>query len=239
MTGQEDIIKFDYIAKAKERLIQQYKDKPKFNALLEGLADGSQLIEDEACNLFDIYDIDTMAGHNLDVIGAIVGQSRVLVDADELAFFGFDGASSAQTFGDADDSSLGGRFRSSEESTTGNVYLADPEYRLFIRARINKNYTQCTPEEIIAQVIFLINVDKVVFRDGDMMMNIGVGKLLDETEKFLLTEYDLIPRPVAVGLEYVYEFDGSFAFGFDGDLDSLGFDDAGSPGAGGTFASII
>ncbi len=157
-----EISEIDYTATALSRITQQYKDKPKYVALVQGLA---ALVEDNletpAANLFDVLDIEKMGGDNLDVIGRIVGQSRVLIDYDQLEFFGFDGATNAGTFGSVHDTNIGERFVSVFEDAAGEKTLSDPEYRTFIKARILKNYSDGTAEDLIESIKALLDVEQV------------------------------------------------------------------------------
>lgn len=65
-----------HAADAKARLLQQFKDKARFQALLDAINVEVQRYEDEVMDLSDVLDIDAMGGVNLDNIGDIVGQPR-------------------------------------------------------------------------------------------------------------------------------------------------------------------
>jgi len=57
-------------------LIQQYKDKEKFFALINGLLDRGNAIEGALFEIRDNYTIDTAKGVQLDVLGLIQGETR-------------------------------------------------------------------------------------------------------------------------------------------------------------------
>ncbi len=234
-----DIKPIDYVAQAISRVIQQYADKPNFLAVVELYAGIAQRLETSREDLYNLSDIDKMGGHNLDVIGDIVGQSRVLIDAEFLEYFGYIGAPGAGAYGDINNPYVGSRYRSIEEPTTGNVIMADPEYRLLIRARISKNFTTCTHEEILAQILFLFSIDKSYLFERVMVLDIAVGRTLTNTELYMITEYDLLPRPSGVRIGNILEFDGTVgAFGYDGS-GVLGYGDVNNPNVGGKYASIV
>lgn len=65
-----------HAADARARLLQQFKDKPRIQALLDAINVEVQRYEDEVMDLSDVLDIDAMGGVNLDHIGDIVGQPR-------------------------------------------------------------------------------------------------------------------------------------------------------------------
>lgn len=209
------ITEIDYTEQALSRVIQQYKDKENFNKVIELYAGIARDLELSQQDLYHLNNIDLMTGKNLDIIGEIVDQPRVLIDADELDFFGFDGAVGAQSFGDVNDSTIGGRFRDYYESTTGTVVVADAEYRILIRARIAKNFTACTHRETVEQIGFVLGIEDYSVDEKTMSLIIGVGQELTELQAFLLKEHDLIPRGAGISIENYIQYDAETgAFGF-------------------------
>ncbi len=65
-----------HAADALARLLQQFKDKARIEALLNAINVEVQRFEDEVMDLSDVLDIDVMGGVNLDNIGDIVDQAR-------------------------------------------------------------------------------------------------------------------------------------------------------------------
>ncbi len=65
-----------HAADALARLLQQFKDKARIEALLNAINVEVQRFEDEVMDLSDVLDIDVMGGVNLDNIGDIVTQAR-------------------------------------------------------------------------------------------------------------------------------------------------------------------
>ncbi len=65
-----------HVLDAKARLVQQFKDKPRIEALLDAFVVQIQELEDAGQELSDLLDIDLMTGVNLDNIGEIVTQPR-------------------------------------------------------------------------------------------------------------------------------------------------------------------
>lgn len=73
---------------AKNRLIEQYKKKPRIEGLVSALgAKQYQDIEDGICGLFDRLNIDLSEGVQLDGIGQIVGQKRMGASDDVYRLF--------------------------------------------------------------------------------------------------------------------------------------------------------
>lgn len=199
------IEKITYSEKSVARLIQQYRNQPKFIAWIELYAGIMQEIEDTVFDMLLLRDVETAVGAQLDVIGRIVGQDRAIADASPFVFFGMlDGVTPDTTtgsFGDLDNAATGERFRSIGESAAGDVTLADPEYRLFIKAKILKNYTGGTANEIIASTTLLAETDTYTYTESEMQIDINFTPgSISATTLNLLQNFDLLPRPAGVEL---------------------------------------
>ena len=195
----------NYTTKAIKRLIQQYRDKPKFNALISLYAGISQEIEDTAFDLLLLRDVDTAIGSQLDVIGRIVGQSRQLADASPFIFFGYSDAGVAPVevggYGTTANPTIGARYHSETEETSGDLELADPEYRLFIKARILKNHAIGTLNEIISAIILLSETTSFTITEGIMELDLNFTPgSVNTTTLNLLQNFDLLPRPAGVAI---------------------------------------
>lgn len=215
----------DFAERALSRLAQQYRDKPKYVALVTGLCNLVQTgIDDPLEYLITLYDIDTAEGNNLDIIGEIVGQPRLIVDYDLFEFFGYDGASSAGTYGDVNNSNIGARYLSSGEDIGGDKELSDAEYRIFIRARILRNYSASTCEDIIDSVKLILGVDQVELTEGVMSIDIlNVSGTISDNDLALIQNYDILPRPTGVEIGSVTNY-SSIAFDSADDWGSGDFD---------------
>lgn len=81
-----------YIPDHKDRaidplLLQQFRDKPRWNALLRGLAAGVQLEEDELFGLCNDMQLINARGDQLDNWGTIVGEQRGAMADDDYRRF--------------------------------------------------------------------------------------------------------------------------------------------------------
>lgn len=228
----------DHQALAISRLATEFRESTNLINYIETLLIEANNIENNIQDVVDLRWIDTATGVNLDVLGFIVGQSRTLIDASTLFYFGFSPDPGASSFGTIQDPGIGGRFRGVDESTLGNRRLIDAEYRVFIRARIIKNSIIPTLENMVSFLKFLINVDQVNIIDGDMHYVVQLGKILSANEKAFLLNTDLVPKVAAVSIGY-QEYDGENAFGFLGIPTSKGFGSVSNSALGGKFSSII
>lgn len=215
----------DYLEISKGRYTQQFKSKPNFNALVKTWLGATDDIQKNLSDIDDIKYIDRASGKNLDNIGDIVGQDRILVDVLLLPFFGYLGNPQSRSYGDLGDASIGGRWRSVGERLAGNVTLEDDEYRLFIRSKIVRNTTLATPEDTILSTEYILQSDgiELVEGPGPAMFSINIGKILTEFEKALLkysytdqVERTLIIKPAGVRIDHIMSYDPDSYFGFQG-----------------------
>lgn len=228
----------DHKELAESRLAVQFTESVNLIAYIKALLLEADTLEQVYRDLLEKRWIDTAKGVNLDIIGSIVGQSRVLIDATVLFYFGFDPNPGASSFGTIKDVGIGGRFKSIDEPTTGNRRLTDDEYRLFIKARIVKNSISPTIPQVISFFRFLFEVDQIIIVDGPMFYTLQIGTPLTANQKAFLLNTDLIPKVTAVGVSY-QEYDADSAFAFKGIPTSLGFGSVNNPNIGGKFAAII
>ena len=199
------ITKIIYSEKSVARLIQIYRDKDKFRQLIELYASIPQEIEDTVSDMLLFRDVETAFGEQLDVIGRIVGQDRQIANADPFFFFGYAKSGVAPvgigSFGTITNPAIGERYKSINEAGSGDVTLADSEYRLFIKARIIKNHTGGTLNEIIEATTLIAETDAYTIVESKMQIDINFTPgSLSSTKLNLLQNFDLLPRPAGVEL---------------------------------------
>lgn len=242
MSELNPFIEVDYLEEARSRYTEQFKSKDVFDRYVQLLITAQTELSSVFKDLMQLRSIDTAEGEQLDNIGRIVGQDRVLLNSDFYDFFGFVGAGKADTFGDVNDTSVGSTFYNFGDPLGGNILLNDPTYRLFIKAKIYKNSTASTPEQFIDVINLVFGTTLTqVSEKGNANIVVMFGRKLTVFEKALLTYVDesqgyesrLISKTVGVGVEYG-EFDAENFFGFEGVPEAKGFDGIG----GGEFATL-
>lgn len=208
----------DHKAKAISRLLVQFSEAAILQGYIKALLSEADNIEKAIQDTIDLRTIDSATGATLDIIGVLVGQPRILLNATALVFFGYDGHLSADSYGDLDDSSLGARYISAGEPLSGNRVLNDEEYRLFIRARIAKNHSNGSINSVAYLASFVTGTDLIVIQEGPepATFNIGFGRKLDANTKTFLANNNLIPKPAGVRIAYFYDFPTENPFGFAG-----------------------
>lgn len=232
-------IQIDHKKLAISRFATQFKESANLIAYTEALLSEANPLEKVFQDLLVKRTIDEAEGVQLDILGLIVGQTREFIDATLFEYFGFAVNAQSRSFGDLSDPSIGGRFIAVGEPITGIRKLNDTEYRSFIRARITRNNTTSTPEEIIAKFQFLFGIEQVLFVDGDTSYEVSLGRLLTANEKSILNDTDIVPKTVGVNASYVTEYTFNNFFGFQGVPNSAGLGSLTDPLVGGKFGNLI
>ena len=144
----------DYVALSKSRYTDQFDHDLTFDAIVQTLIDYKMRVQKLYLNFANtILDIDKSTGKNLDLIGSIVGQDRILVDYYANPFFGFEGNPKAEPF------DKGMWFSLFSDSGGDSRVLDDVEYRRVIKARIIRNRTSCTRKDFVNILLLLLGYD--------------------------------------------------------------------------------
>lgn len=234
----------DFVAESEDLITTQFQDKDIFNRYLRLLKTGLQEALLVCKDLMQKRDIDSATGAQLDIIGDIVGQPRVLIDTDLYPFFGFQGDLVANSFGTYYNNQIGGYWYSYGGKIGGDVTLNDEQYRLIIKARIIKNNAKGLNEDYIRFGNFVFDT-KISFEDDHSgKCTVMVGRRMTLFEKAIMayvfdgTDYNFTyhPKPLGVGVG-VAEFDATGTLGFLGTPGAKGMISLGFPFNGGIFAN--
>lgn len=219
----------EHANKAIERLATQFKESTNLIAYIRTLLAESDTLESVIQSIITERALDTAVGKQLDIIGEIVGQSREVVDATAFSYFGFVGPVQSNPFGTLGNPTIGGRFIAVGEPITGFRELNDEEYRFYIRAKIIKNNTLSTPEDIIFQMTFVLGVTEtqpqpaVVLAEGNAAYTVSIGIPVSQNILTLLRTESLIAKTAGVSFNYQTYFDANDFFGFSGVPNAGGF----------------
>lgn len=229
----------NYLEVARSRVTQQFMLDADgtgpiiFDKYLQILLNGKIELQEVFRQLMQERSIDTAVGAQLDIIGEIVGQPRELIDTALLTYFAYLGYPDAESYGDLNDSSLGGFYRGLTDPLAGNTLLNDEQYRLFIKAKIIKNSTNATPNQLLEFVNFVFgSTQNQIVEEGGAAYTLLIGKELSSFEKVLLNYVSFsggypsrfVPKPIGVRVNYGTYISGS-AFGFQGAVGVKGYGD--------------
>lgn len=233
----------DYLATARTRYTEQFKNKPIFDKYIQLLLSGFSEIQEVARQLQQERSIDTAVGVQLDVIGEIVGRPRGLVSAELFKYFGFQTEPLAGSFGSLTDPAVGSPWYSLGAPTGISREPSDEEYRLILKAKIIKNRTLSKPEDVIEAYKFLFGTSTVIIDEPETgKARIGIGKILSAVERGLLFDLEGVGTllPKTIGVEYTYsEFNAGRVFATEGFPGSMGVGDLNNPDVGGFLTNLI
>lgn len=150
------------------------------------------------------FDLDAAIGSQLDVDGQWIGFPRTIGGVLLVQFFGFADDATALTFGELGNPSIGGRFLELGEDTSSTATLADPEYRLLLRAKILQNDWDGSVAEFEAAVSDVIAMPTTVIDPGTSVVLIMPSQTVDPVLMQLLTGFDLLPRAAGVRYQYIF-----------------------------------
>lgn len=232
-----------FLEVARERVTEQFKGKPVFDKYIQLLLGGFADLQEVARQLQQERSIDTAVGAQLDVIGDIVGRPRGLVTATVFQYHGFEGEPLAGTFGSLTDGTVGAPWYSLGAPLGISRPPSDEEYRLILKAKIIKNRTFATPEDVIAAYKFMFGTSTVYITEPESgKASIGIGKILSAVERGLLFDLggvgSLLPK--TIGVEYTYsEFNAGRVFATMGFVGGMGVGDINDTSVGGFLTNII
>lgn len=233
----------DFFTESDNLITTQFEDKDVFKRYLRLLRLGVQEALSVARDLMQKRDIDSATGAQLDIIGDIVGQERVLTSADLYPFFGFVGELTANSFGTFYNPRIGGYWYSYGQSVGGDVVLSDDQYRQIIKAKIIKNNSSGRKEDYVRFGNFVFGATISFENDGNGKSTVLVGRRMSLFEKGLMAyvfdgvdyKFTYPPKPLGVGVG-VGEFDAVGTLGFLGTPNAKGMITLSYPFGGGIFA---
>ncbi|WFP45959.1 structural protein [Pseudomonas phage vB_VIPPAEUMC01] len=233
----------DYLEVARERVTEQFKEKPIFDRFLQVLLSGKFDIQNALEDLQTLRSLDTATGKQLDIIGDIVGRPRGLVYQDIFNYFGFAGTERAGSFGSLSDPKVGAPWYSVGAPTGNAREPSDEEYRMILKAKIIKNRTNSTPEQVIEAYKFVFGVPEVFLEEyAPAAVRIGIGKILTNVERSLLFDLGgagaLLPKTIGVNYTYT-EFQAGRVFATEGFPGGQGVGDLNDPTVGGILTNLV
>lgn len=186
---------FDVVA----TVIAQYANSPVLLAVVQHFAewlDGARLFDDFFAK---VWNLDTAEGWGLDVLGRIVGVSRIVNVPAVGEYIGFDGQPTAQNWGH------GVWYKGA--SATDNVVLTDAVYRRVIEAKARANICDGSVPAInrILMALFPGYGNCYVKDNGDMTIEYHFGATLSPVDYAIASQEGLLPKPTGVAVSIVVD----------------------------------
>ena len=219
----------DYTDSYVDLLIKQYWEQPKARGEIELQAASWEKIRDILDQFVEEFDVDLATGDRLDIIGKIVGVSRVVPLVIPKVYFGFDDNTNARGFDDKFSAvEFTAPFRDKFERSYTDLELSDNDYRFFIKAKIALNngsgYMVSDVEVSIQSIInTLFDGEAYVVDKKTMNLVLYVSPSVDLVRLDAILKLGLLPKPQGVGYSVVVQTAVGETFGFADNPDSLGF----------------
>lgn len=195
----------DYLEQARENSSSLLNESPVFQAFLMSIISYYQNQQEDFVWLCEnLLDIDNAANWQLDLIGLIVNQDRLLANFDTGVYFGFKGAYQSGTFGTLDDPTIGAPWFSTQiYAPAVSKRLTDEQYRRVIKARAIKNNSKyCSQEELLQVINLLTNNTTSTF---EVTSNGNITLYCQDTDGFVSyflsrarTSDNILPIPLGV-----------------------------------------
>lgn len=197
MTKVEDVQ--EYYANL---LILQYRNKPRARATIKTMTE-LYLADGLVFEIQDVLDIDKAVGVQLDIIGKILGCSRVAVGFDiEKPYFSFEEAETPYGFSDEEKLSEGywKRFKNSIESSFA---LPDEDYRRLLKFKAIYNLRRGSWAELDEDyyTFFGDEIELINNKNLTVTFNIKAEASLATRVAIML---DYIKPPLGIGYNYNY-----------------------------------
>jgi hypothetical protein len=178
--------------RADSRIINEYRQRPKFNAWAKTIPNiADRQFEPVIQTLLRSYDPDTATGELLDIIGRIVGAVRPITRITDVDVFGYEGNPSYVNYNVAPYIGDG--------SAAKDLPLSDDLYRVVVKAKIARNIRDGTYDSIVTLTEFILGFAVTAIIDyGNMTFRLGFEREPSLIIKFLLDNFDMIPRPQGV-----------------------------------------
>lgn len=182
------------------KIAVQYSSSVNLINYTKALLSEAQPLESVFCQIYDVRNIDDATGETLTILGLLIGQSRTLVTDDDTPYFAWDDYPFVEEW-DV------GSWAEGTILGANTVVLTDDQMRIFIRARILKNKSKATIDEIIEIVKVLLQDDpEVTINETVMGFDIGINRPLTGDELGFLKYSGLVPKPAGVEITNIYSY---------------------------------
>lgn len=189
-------------------VINQLGDSPSYNQILQWLAENYDRLQDilsyvQTVNVFEAR------GVWLDLIGAIVGQSREIPEAITFEYFGYLGQPETTGYGQA-------RYRQPGDPLAASSILPDSEYRKVILARVARNWGDISVVGVVEGLQNIIETDSIFIDPGTSggSFRVYIGVELDSNSRAIIATLDIIHRGAGIGVSLITMGEPSKTFGY-------------------------
>lgn len=164
--------KVEQLVRSRSRMLWEFGNSPVLDQLVQAISFEIQDLHDANFNTIEQRSLAKAAGVQLDTIGRIVGQERVLFNASIKVWFGTD-ANNAEI---ANPDSIFANAFVEGADLTGDLPADDTQYRALIIAKIFKNHVQGGALPAVLYFIrLLLNIDVSFTKLGNLDLRLLVA----------------------------------------------------------------
>jgi hypothetical protein len=201
----------------RDLIIAQYRNSPKLVNLISTFCDIVQADLIDAANQLALEAaVNTASGVWLDRIGERVGLDRPGVPSTETKIFGFNGADDTVSFNQ-------GRFASIGEDPN-YIPVDDATYRIYLIARGGELLTDGSQPDL-SRIAAAAYGNATYLDEQNMATTIILSGVADEVV-IVAAQIGLLPKPAGVSITAIEITHPEGAYGFEGQADSTGFNQA-------------
>ena len=190
-------------SKLQTLLLAQYKDSPNLSAYIGCFMAEIDIISKAIQDSINLRYLADAFGVQLDVIGEIVGIGRIFYGAAALGYFGFydDPQAAVPSIGSANDSTIGGVYKSVTDRDSADYVMDDVTYKRAIYAKILKNMTNCCIEDVLLYIDLVVGMDcDTEIVESNCHVDIYVHEDLNQLQRISLSLLISGVRPVCVSM---------------------------------------
>ena len=201
----------DGIERERNIVLSQYRQSVNLNKYLECFTVVLNDIYQACIQVATQRYLDYAAGAQLDVIGVIVGQPRTLSGSKPLGYFGYydNPQSEDPSVGTDFDATVGGILKGDLDKDSADFILLDPDYYNVIKARIMKNSSNCSVEDLLKYVDLILGRStnlEIIESDTANAAHLRFHEKLSPINRAILAS--LIKQMKVGGVRYTMEDNG-------------------------------
>ena len=201
----------DGVTRADKLIISQYNLSTNLHKYIECFTIVFNDVLQAAIQVATQRYLDYASGQQLDVIGIIVGQPRQLAGSKPLGYFGYYDNAQAQdpSVGNDYNATIGGILKGDLDKDSAEFILTDDDYINVIKAKILKNSSNCTVDDVIEYVNLIVGrkVDlEIIESETENAAHLRYHEKLSATDKAILSS--TIKQMKVGGVRYTMEDNG-------------------------------
>lgn len=188
---------------AETKLMMQYSNSPNLVKYMMCIIKQQDELVKAIQDTINLRYLADAFGKQLDVIGEIVGQSRIIAGAAALGYFGFydEPRSANPSIGDDATPTIGGTYRSDGDRASADFRMNDVQYRQAIYAKILKNDSRCSIDDVLTWIDLIVGYEC----DTEIVEGVNTGTIfihesLSQTNRTTLGLFMAFMKPVGTGL---------------------------------------